>query len=72
MVQGGGLHAAEGDNCGTLPIQIMGRRLQGITLMKRGVFYCLDITELAPELQCLLADQGMHSVLQCSITADGV
>ena len=39
---------------------------------EEGVFYCLDITELTPELQCLLADQGIASVLQCSITADGV
>lgn len=39
---------------------------------EEGVFYCLDITELTPELQCLLADQGISSLLQCSITADGV
>lgn len=39
---------------------------------EEGVFYCLDITELTPQLQGLLADQGIFSLLQCSITADGV
>ncbi len=40
--------------------------------MKRGVFYCLDITELTPEPQCLLAEQGMQFRAQCSITAESV
>lgn len=39
---------------------------------EEGVFYCLDITELTPALQCLFKEQGICSLLQCSITADGV
>ncbi|WP_455436316.1 diguanylate cyclase domain-containing protein [Hungatella hathewayi] len=38
---------------------------------EEGVFYCLDITELRPELQYMLAEQGISSMLQCSITAEG-
>ena len=39
---------------------------------EEGVFYCLDIAELRPELQYMLAEQGISSMLQCSITAEGV
>lgn len=37
-----------------------------------GVFYCLDITELAPGLRDFLGEQKICSLLQCAIMADGV
>ncbi|MBD5383973.1 MAG: diguanylate cyclase [Ruminococcaceae bacterium] len=36
-----------------------------------GIFYCHDISELSEKQYKILADQGIKSVLQCSIVDDG-
>lgn len=38
---------------------------------ERGVFYCTDINELNPLYRDILAEQGIKSILQCSIMDNG-
>ena len=35
---------------------------------EKGVFYCTDITQLAPQFRAILEPQGIKSMLQCAIT----
>lgn len=39
---------------------------------ERGVFYCTDITTLAPHFRAILEPQGIKSMLQCAIMDSGV
>lgn len=39
---------------------------------EHGVFYCTDITKLAPQFRAILEPQGIKSMLQCSIRDNGV
>ncbi len=39
---------------------------------EQGVFYCTDITKLAPHFRAILEPQGIKSMLQCSICDNGV
>jgi len=39
---------------------------------EHGVFYCSDITTLAPHFRAILEPQGIKSMLQCSILDNGV
>ena len=39
---------------------------------ERGIFYCTDISSLAPHFRAILEPQGIKSMLQCSIMEDGV
>ena len=39
---------------------------------ERGVFYCTDISALAPQFRDILEPQGIKSMLQCSIRDNGV
>jgi len=39
---------------------------------ERGVFYCTDISALAPQFRNILEPQGIKSMLQCSIRDNGV
>jgi GAF domain-containing protein len=38
---------------------------------ERGMFYCADVTQLPPRLRAVLEPQGIQSLLQCAILADG-
>jgi len=39
---------------------------------ENGMFYCTDITALAPHFRAILEPQGIKSMLQCSILDNGV
>ena len=39
---------------------------------ENGIFYCTDITQLAPQFRAILEPQGIKSMLQCSIRDNGV
>ena len=39
---------------------------------ERGVFYCTDISSLAPQFRNILEPQGIKSMLQCAIRDNGV
>ena len=39
---------------------------------EKGVFYCTDITQLAPQFREILEPQGIKSMLQCAIMDQGV
>jgi len=39
---------------------------------ERGVLYCTDITQLAPQFRAILEPQGIKSMLQCAIMDQGV
>ncbi|MBR6521855.1 MAG: diguanylate cyclase [Oscillospiraceae bacterium] len=39
---------------------------------ERGIFYCTDISSLAPQFRSILEPQGIKSMLQCSIRDNGV
>ncbi|MBO5666129.1 MAG: GAF domain-containing protein, partial [Firmicutes bacterium] len=39
---------------------------------ERGVLYCTDIQQLAPQFRAILEPQGIKSMLQCAITDQGV
>jgi len=39
---------------------------------ERGIFYCTDITQLAPQFRAILEPQDIKSMLQCSINDQGV
>lgn len=39
---------------------------------EKGIFYCTDITTLAPQFRAVLEPQGIKSMLQCAIYDDGV
>lgn len=39
---------------------------------EKGVFYCTDITKLAPQFRAILEPQGVKSMLQCAIMDQGV
>lgn len=39
---------------------------------EKGIFYCTDITALAPQFRAILEPQGIKSMLQCSILDNGV
>jgi len=39
---------------------------------EQGIFYCTDITTLAPHFRAILEPQGIKSMLQCSIMDNGV
>jgi len=39
---------------------------------EKGVFYCTNISELAPQFRAILEPQGIKSMLQCAIMDNGV
>jgi len=39
---------------------------------EKGVFYCTDISQLAPQFRAILEPQGIKSMLQCAIMDQGV
>ena len=39
---------------------------------ERGIFYCTDITRLAPQFRAILEPQGIKSMLHCAIMDQGV
>jgi len=39
---------------------------------EKGVFYCTDISQLAPQFRAILEPQGIKSMLQCAILDQGI
>lgn len=39
---------------------------------EHGIFYCTDITQLAPQFRAILEPQGIKSMLHCAIIDRGV
>ena len=39
---------------------------------EKGILYCTDITQLAPQFRAILEPQGIKSMLQCAIIDQGV